>query len=219
MIDIAFFRRLIKSNKADLVVCVGTFFATLTISLQYAVFLGIFLNLALYLRRASDLYMTEMVRAPGDNDGFIERPIREDPEGKDVMFLQVEGNLFFAAADDLRDRFNDLLSREVRVVILRLKRSHMVDATIMHVIEQFTKQLADQGRHLVLCGVRPRMFDRMSEFGLIASLGRDNVFVSDDTPFSSAKQAVLRARQLVGDVDSGSLRPGDVVLPGVQTVD
>ena len=210
LIDLAFFRRLIKSNKADLVVCAGTFLATLTISLQYAVFLGIFLNLALYLRRASDLCMTEMVRAPGDSDGFIERPIREDPEGKDVMFLQVEGNLFFAAADDLRDRFNDLLARDVKVVILRLKRSHMVDATIMYVIELFAKQLHDAGRHLVLCGVRPRMFDRMTEFGLTDALGRDNVFVSDDTPFSSAKQAVLRARELVGDVDPASLQPRDI---------
>lgn len=211
LMDFDYVRRIAKSNPADLLVCVGTFAATLTLSLEIAVFVGIFLTIALYLQRARQLYITEMVRTPGVASGFIERPLRDNkPQGmcdtaqetpdetdRAIVFLQVEGNLFFAAADDLQDRFNELVASEAKVVILRLKRTHLVDATIMHVIEQFARQLRVGDRHLVLCGLRQRMYDRMVEYGLVADLGEENVLVSGDEPFRSAKAAVERAHLLV----------------------
>ncbi|MEM9419466.1 MAG: SulP family inorganic anion transporter [Planctomycetota bacterium] len=211
LIDFDYVKRIAKSNPADHLVCIGTFVATLTLSLEIAVFVGIFLTIALYLQRARQLYITEMVRTPGVASGFIERPLKGDKpqsicgEGeadhdadRDIVFLQVEGNLFFAAADDLQDRFNDLLASNAQAVILRLKRTHMVDATIMHVIEQFNRQMRKTNRHVILCGLRPRMYDRMREYGLVDDLGEANVIVSDNEPFSAAKAAVERARLLVG---------------------
>jgi SulP family sulfate permease len=221
LIDFDYVKRIAKSNPADLLVCVGTFAATLTISLEIAVFVGVFLTLALYLQRARQLYITEMVRTPGNASGFIERSLgprgpqglEEDDAQQDrcgpVVFLQVEGNLFFAAADDLQDRFNELLASETRAVILRLKRTHLVDATIMHVIEQFAHQMQDTGRHLILCGVRPRMYDRMIDYGLIEDIGKENVFVTGDEPFRAAKNAVERARQLT----QSSAQPGPAETP------
>ncbi len=212
LIDFDYVKRIAKSNPADLLVCVGTFAATLTLSLEIAVFVGIFLTISLYLQRARQLYITEMVRTPGVASGFIERPLRPDrpqslsgddghadPDDQDrgIVFLQVEGNLFFAAADDLQDRFNSLLASDARVVILRLKRTHLVDATIMHVIEQFNRQMKQTDRHLILCGVRPRMYDRMKDYGLVADLGEGHIFVSDNEPFRSAKDAVEQARALL----------------------
>ena len=213
LIDLDYLRRIARSNPADLLVCVGTFAATLTLALEMAVFVGVFLTIALYLQRARQLYITEMIRTPGVPSGFIERPLRSDkPRGmcdtsqddpvdadRRIVFLQVEGNLFFAAADDLQDRLNELLASEARAVILRLKRTHMVDATIMHVIEQFARQMRSDGRHLILTGLRPRMCDRMRDYGLVADIGEGNVFVSNDEPFRAAKAAVERARALVAD--------------------
>ena len=211
LIDFEYVARIAKSNPADLLVCVGTFVATLTLSLEIAVFVGIFLTIALYLQRARQLYITEIVRTPGVASGFIERPLRDNkPQGmcdtarespdetdRAIVFLQVEGNLFFAAADDLQDRFNDLVASDAKAVILRLKRTHLVDATVMHVVEQFARQLREGNRHLVLCGLRQRMYDRMAAYGLVNDLGPENVLISGDEPFRSAKAAVERARTLV----------------------
>ena len=224
LIDFDYLRRIAKSNPADLLVCVGTFAATLTLALEMAVFVGIFLTLALYLQRARQLYITEMIRTPGVASGFIERPLHsskpqglcdtdsDDPVDADrsIVFLQVEGNLFFAAADDLQDRLNDLLASDARVVILRLKRTHLVDATIMHVIEQFARQMREDDRTLILTGLRPRMFDRMRDYGLVSDLGEENVFISNNEPFRAAKAAVERARAIVaGDGEARQMEDVD----------
>ncbi len=203
LVDLGYVRKLTRSNRADLWVCVATFAATLALPLEIAVFTGVFLTLALYLRRARQLYITEMVS--GDDSrhpaGWTERPLRANVAcnpHRAVSFLQIEGNLFFASADDLQDRFIRVLAqKEIRVLILRLKRTHMVDATVMHTLEAFARQMRGEGRHLILCGLRPRMCERMIAYGLDGVIGRENLIVSGEQPFDAARAAVKRAHTLV----------------------
>ncbi|MEM8783589.1 MAG: SulP family inorganic anion transporter, partial [Planctomycetota bacterium] len=200
LIDWRYARRLVRSNHADLAVCIGTFLATITISLELAVFVGVFLNIALYLRRARQVFVMEMLRDDGSPTGLIERPLRRDDRQADgsIVFLQLEGNLFFAAADELQDRFAQVMHGGAKAVILRLKRTHMVDASVMHVIEQFAEQMHQRGAHVLLCGVRPRMKQRMDEFGLTGVLQEDHIFTTGNDLFASAKAAITRAKELTG---------------------
>ena len=200
LIDWRYCFRLARGNRADLMVCLGTFLATLTVPLDYAVFVGVFLNIALYLQRARQVYVTELVRdprAPNDRTAFVERAVRTVGGGR-VRFLQLEGNLFFAAADELQDRFRALVGGPAELVILRLKRTHMLDATVMRVIEQFALRMREKDGHVLLCGVRPRMAKRMEGFGLIEVIGEQNVFLADEAVFGSARRALRRAEEIMG---------------------
>jgi len=195
LIDVPFFRRAAASSRADLLVCVGTLVATLLLPLKYAVFLGIALNIALYLRRASQLQVQEMVPTPAGP--FLERPLGARSGDKAVVFLQMEGDLFFALADELDDRLTALTYSPVRVVILRLKRTHSIDATVLGVLERFARQMQQRGKHVVFCGIRPDLMHRLERFGLVAVIGPDNVFETSYGIFTSAKAALHRAKQLI----------------------
>jgi len=115
------------------------------------------------------------------------------------MFLQMEGDLFFAVADELTDRLSRLArSANLRVVILRLKRTHSIDTTILHVLEQFTQQMHAHDRYVILCGVKPELMTMLERSGLVALIGRKNVFETGFGIFTSAKHALVRARELIG---------------------
>ena len=58
-------------------------------------------NLALYLRRASRLHMAEMVQTP--TGPFEEIPLCDHFGKHKIMFLQVEGDLFFGVAGELQE--------------------------------------------------------------------------------------------------------------------
>jgi len=197
LIDVRYFVRAAVSSRADLLVCVGTLGATLFLPLKYAVFLGIALNIAFYLRRASQLQVQEMVQTAAGP--FLERPLHARSGEKPVVFLQVEGSLFFALADELDERFTALLNSPVRVVVLRLKRTHSIDATVLGVLDRFVRQMHDRDKHIVLCGVRPELMQRLEAFGIIGLIGKDNVFETSYGVFTSAKAALNRAKQLVHD--------------------
>lgn len=196
LIDWPTLRRIGRTSRGDLAVAVVTFAATLLAPLEYAVFIGIFLNIALYLRRASKLHLAEVVPTAGGP--FLERPILDRSGERQVVFLQLEGELFFGVADELQDQLAAVQRSGARVVILRLKRTHSIDATVLHVLETFAAEMRRRGGHVLLCGVRDELMRRLKGYGLIDQLGRENVFAASIGVWSSAKRALKRARELVG---------------------
>jgi SulP family sulfate permease len=208
LIDVGYFRRILRSRRADAAVFAATLLATLLAPLEFAIFIGIFLNLGLYVRQSSRLHMAEMVQSPSGR--FMETPIADRRGEKPVVLVQVEGELFFGVADDMRDRLDALYHSEARVVILRLRRTHSIDSTVLAVLEQFVRQMQAAQRHVLLCGVRNDLMRVIRDYGLLEVVGRDNVFRSSEGVFGSVRQAVERARQLVGrSIDADALRLDD----------
>lgn len=196
LIDFRSIHRMVRANRYDTIVCLITFLSAILLPLSYAIYVGIFLNLALYLHQASRLHIAEMVQASGGI--FLERPLHDRHGEQRVVFLQVEGDLFFGVADELQERLGALVNSPVRVVILRLKRTHSIDATALSVFEQFAQRMKSRGAHVILCGVKPELIHTMTAYGLVDVLGKENVFATGIGVFTSAKRALARAKQLVG---------------------
>lgn len=197
LVDWRYFVQVVRCSKEDALVCLVTFVATLVIPLEFAIFVGIFLNIGLYLRTASKLHLAEMVQMPAGGR-FMERPLSDRIGGKPVVVLQVEGDLFFGLADELQDRLGLLATSDVRVVIFRLRRTHSVDATVVQVLSRFVSQMTRRGRHVILCGLATPLKGTLRAYGLVDLIGRENVFVVGDGVFASVRQAVDRAKHLVG---------------------
>lgn len=197
LIDWRAFVRMARASRPDAIVCAITFSSTLLLPLAYAIYVGIFLNLALYLRRTSQIHMAEMVQAP--SGPFIERPIETRRGDRKVMFISIEGDLFFGLADQLESRLHAIADSGVRVVIIRLKRTLSVDATILSVFERFCLEMQSHGGHVILCGLKPELLETVRAYGLAKVIGEDNLFETGFGVFTSAKRALTRARQLVGE--------------------
>lgn len=212
LVDWRYMLRIARTNPADAGVCFTTFAATLLVPLEFAIYVGVFLNIGLYLRQASRLHIAEMVRSPGGP--FVERPIADRRGGASVMFLQLEGDLFFGVADELQDRLTRLANSEVRVIVLRLKRTLSLDSTVLGVLQQFAMTMKERDKHVVLCGVKEETVRRMQAFGLVDAIGQENVFQTQYGVFTSAKQALARARHLVGQsIDTSGLSNEDLEEP------
>jgi len=182
----------------------------LLIPLQYAVFVGVFLNVLFHLRTSSRLHIAEMVQT--ESGGFLERPIFTRGGERSIVFVQLEGDLFFAVADQLQEQLGALRRAGVRIVILRLKRTHSMDATVLDVLEEFARDIQRSGGHLLLCGVRPAVMETIRRFGLADAIGRENIFPAGEKAFTSAQRAVRRARELLNrSIDTSQLRPSDLV--------
>jgi SulP family sulfate permease len=196
LIDWHHLRLVLRSSRSDTLVCLVTLLATLLLPLEYAVFAGIFLNIGLYLRVASRLHLVQMV--PTSSGPFLERPLHVEGTANEAIFLQMEGELFFGVADELGDQLARISRSDVKLVILRLKRTHSIDATVLGVLEQFFRDIRSRGGYVLLCGLRPVLTHRLRTFGLIDLLGEDNVFQAAPGIFTSAKQALARARTILG---------------------
>jgi len=197
LIDVRALARIGRTSRGELAVAGVTFLSALVVPLSYAIYVGIFLSLALYLRQAGKLRAIEMV--PTASGAFVERDLSELSGADDVLLLQLEGDLFFGVADELADRLAGLVEAPVKAVVVRLKRTHVIDATVMTVLERFIHDMHERARFVVLCGLQPRMLASLEAFGLVEQLGADNLFETSQGIFESTTRALARANTLIGN--------------------
>ncbi|MCZ6672140.1 MAG: SulP family inorganic anion transporter, partial [Verrucomicrobia bacterium] len=112
-----------KSSKHSRMVLFGTLSSTLVFPLEYAIFVGVTLSLVILLRVTGETDLTQLV--PRSDSGYDEVPFnRAAPSA--VVTVNMEGDLYFAAAEDLDYKMLNCLTSKTRVVILRMKRLRAV---------------------------------------------------------------------------------------------
>ncbi len=196
LVDMPNIVRVIRTSRSDGLVLVATFLSALLLPLAYAIYFGIFLNIAIYLRQAGQLHLAELVETA--DGAFHERTYELTGESaQDVLFLQIDGSLFFAVVDDLSDRLDAIVKSKVQVVVLRFKRVHHIDANALFALERFVEAMHGSGGHVILCGIRPELAKRMDSFGATKLIGEANIFLESDNLHEGAKQALARARTII----------------------
>jgi len=199
LVDWRYILRVLRSNRADAGVLLCTLLVACTAPLQFAILFGVLLNIGLFIRTASRLHLNEFVPVER-SDLFIERELPGSAPNR-IVFLQLEGDLFFGLADELKTRLTHLVNGKQRTVVLRLRRTHSVDSTILHVFEEFAREIMSKSGHLILCGVQPELRQVLENYGLIDLIGAENCFgVTGTGLFESVKQAIAHARRLSGEL-------------------
>jgi SulP family sulfate permease len=187
-------RRAIRT-RGDAAVMVATFVATLWIDLVQALYLGVFLSLALLVRRAGRLQMMEIVRAGGER--FREIPLDERSGTTPAVLLHLEGDLNFAVASELSDRMTEIAERGARVLVLRLKRARHLDATVLEALRQTFAGMRARGITVVLCGLTDEVAALLEASELAAVLGPEGLLRAGPRLFEGFERALLRTRKLL----------------------
>ena len=193
------------ATRSDALAFSATFAAALLLPLADAIYVGVGVSLALFLKRARVPRVVELVY--DEKNGFREVADEDDRPCPEVAIVHVEGPLFFGAADFLEDKCLKVASRpEVQVVILRLKRTAALDATTLLALGNLSAAMKRQDKLLIISGATPEVEELLHRVHLIDVLGRENVFVAHATILESTKQALDRALDYVKEKQSTAPR-------------
>src|SRR5690606_17137004 len=138
-------------------VLVATFGAVLfSQHLENALYLGVGISIFYALRRAEGFKLR--VLAIGDDGSLNESPEARPSETGDITVLNLQGELFFAAAEELQQELRRMLDHNTRFLVLRVQEAYNVDATTAEAIAHIAIEARVHGGRLILCGVRPGMY-------------------------------------------------------------
>ncbi|MCB9877529.1 MAG: STAS domain-containing protein [Planctomycetes bacterium] len=179
-----------QSGRNSQIVLVGTLVSTLVLPLQTAIYVGVGLSLFVILRATGRTDLTQLVSRP-DGD-FDEVPMRSAPPSP-VVTINMSGDIYFAAAEDLDTELLSALTPETRVVVLRMKRLRAAGSTAMAMLEQFYALLHERRVYLVVCGIGKDLEKLLTKTGLRRRIGEENIFYSDSRMFQSTWLAIARA--------------------------
>lgn len=195
----------LRGGLGDTAAFLATLIGAWTLDLDKAIYLGVLISIALFLRRARLLTVRELAVdaddhlreatssiAPDDDElPALAAGFRTCPQ---IRVLHVEGSLFFGAASELQGTLDEALADpRLEVLVVRLKRCQGLDVTTAEVLRSTSERMRAGGRHLVLVGMRPKVMERMEAVGLVASLGRDHVFPTEPGWFVAMDHALERS--------------------------
>lgn len=193
MISIPRVRFVWRSGAASRWAMVATFASTMVLPLQYSVYVGVVLSLALYVHESSHIRM--VCWEPAGNGLFREVPVPQRLPSNTVTILSVQGNLFFAAMRELQTRLPSPIGAQNAVVILRLRGDALLAGTGVSMLLAYADQLHAEGGKLILSGVGEQVMQTLIRTGALTRIGPENVFLAEDILLLSTTRALTYANQ------------------------
>ena len=193
MAEIHTFKHLLTGPKQDRAVLLITFILTVLIDLVVAVEVGVVLASLLFIGRMAQVSNVEAISREFSGETPEEQPnrsryLRHIPDNVEVFDIQ--GPFFFGAVEQFKDRVFSSLEPDMNYVLLRMRLVPTLDASGLHVLEDFLAYCRKHGITLLLCGVQPlplKVIRRDSVF--INELGEDKICEDIDA-------ALLRIQEL-----------------------
>lgn len=142
--------------RADFAAALAALLGVLLFDTLPGLVIGVVLSLVLLLYRASQPHLARLGRAAGDADLWLDRDRHPDVDvPDDVVVVRLEGGLFFADADHVRDHLLALAApddddRVPRGIVLDARTVPFVDVTATRMLEALDQTLRGAGSALVI---------------------------------------------------------------------
>ncbi|MCP8686204.1 SulP family inorganic anion transporter [Marinobacterium sedimentorum] len=199
LIDFHHIRQIIKSSRNEAIVLLVTFMSTLFIELEFAIYIGVFLSLGIYLRRTSRPTVMEVAPIqdhPRRQIKNIQRyALQQCPQ---LKIIRIDGSLFFGAIDHIQQRIRALThegSGTKRVLIIG-KGINFIDIAGAEMLIQEARRLQQRGGKLMFSSIKGTLMDELRANGYLEKIGEELFF---DSPEAALADSVVALDQDVCD--------------------
>ncbi len=185
-----------QSSVKSRVVMVITFISTLVLPLEYAIYLGVLTTILIYLGESSHVNLSYIIE---DETGeFIELPLEQvNSTEPRICIINIEGDLYFAAIEDLQNQIDIILNTRIKVLILRFRRAHLLASTGIMALDRLIKTAKDRGMEVLFCGLHEEVMEPLEGAGIKDSIGKANFFLANKKLFNSTHKALEKAREIL----------------------
>lgn len=208
LIDLQRIRYIARASGYDGILVLVTAAATLAVGVEFSILLGVVVSALLFIPRAARLTVRELVVT---EERVVRERVPSDPPARSIAVYDLEGELFFGAANELErhleEAFDAAHERGIRHVVLRVKRVRAPDAVCFERLEHALRDAQQRGLTLLLAGIRPDLLRGIERLHFERWLPREHWFPEEDTEFSATLKAARRAYELAGQA-----RPTEAVV-------
>ena len=186
LVDVAYIRRTLGTNRDDAMVLGVTFAATLLLDLEVAILAGVAASLVAYLYRSSRPTLRSLIPDPRHADrrmAEVEPGLQECPQAK---ILRIEGSIYFGAVSHVEDYFDALRKErpEQKHLLLMSKSINTIDMSGADLIGRETRRRLADGGAVYLYIPRKPVIATLQRGGYMKDIGTDRVYRSKSEAFS-----------------------------------
>lgn len=179
LIDLRRVRTIIGTSKRETAVLATTFFATLFVELEFAIYVGVMLSLVIYLMRTSRPGIVSRVPDP-DNPGRHFATDPELPECPQLKIVRVDGSLFFGAIGHVQQSLRNLYARNPgqKHLLIIGNGINFIDISGADMLAREARERRDLGGALYLAKIKDEVYSYLQRGGFTNEIGRENIFAT-----------------------------------------
>lgn len=192
LIDFGSIRHILSSSRSEAVILLVTLFSTLLVELEFAIYIGVMLSLAIYLRRTSQPRVTLVAPLQEGERRHIRNiqryALEECPQMK---IIRVDGSLFFGAVDHVQQEIRRLTApgSGVNHILLIGKGINFIDVAGVEMLHQEINRLHMMSGDILFSSLKGTVMDELKRTGAIKLLGEQRFH---DTPSSAIAELIPR---------------------------
>ncbi len=180
LIDLKHIREILKSSRAETLVLLTTFLGTLFFQIEFAIYTGVLLSLAIYLTRTAHPHVTVLAPDPVDArrrfGDVAERGLAECPQ---LKIVRVNGTLFFGAANHVSEVLEAVDADAPRHLLIIGHGINFIDVSGAMLLVQENQRRLAMDKRLYLCRINRDVHDFLAHGEFIQHIGRNRFFTTE----------------------------------------
>lgn len=194
MIDIDEINELLKATRADTLIFILTFIATISSPrIEYAVYFGVLLSILSVLKDSSEANVGHLKYDEETNSKIVETA-PEDISDNEYIILDLVGDFTFSAADSFKYKLDDV-SDAAEGYIVRVRNIDNMDITSINELKKFIKEVQSKEGEVLISGLNDSKYEILKNLGIIQLVGEEKTFFENDKILSSTLDAVEQAEK------------------------
>ncbi len=185
-------KSIMQSGWSAIIGFMVTLLSVIFFSIPVAVLTGILLSILFnFVASANDVKVEHLVRT--EEGKYLEKEVPSQLPSNDPIVITASGHLFFAGANTLETELPAVGDAENPVVILRLRGSNQMGATLINVLDKYAEELEENGGKLYISGLNDNQIRLLEASGKLEEHTEANWFKESDTLMASTEEAFQAA--------------------------
>ncbi|MDH5368972.1 MAG: SulP family inorganic anion transporter [Gammaproteobacteria bacterium] len=180
LVDLHHIKEIIKYSRSETSVLLTTFFATLFLELEFAIYLGVLLSLVIFLARTSTPEIVTLAPDVDDNAGkkklinINKKPLNQCPQ---LKIIRIDMSIYFGSINYIQNRLHHLIEQEkVKHILIIGTGINFIDLSGAEALVTDAKRLKQIGGGIYFAELKANVYEYISKNCFVAKIGNVNFF-------------------------------------------
>lgn len=180
LIDFHHIKQTLTFSKSETTILLTTFFATLFLELEFAIYLGVLLSLVLFLAKTSTPYIPTLSVDPAvdfDKRKLIDiqqKPLKQCPQ---LKIIRIDMSVYFGSINHIQKRITKIADSErIYHILIVASGINFIDLAGAEALVSENNRLKEHNGGLYFVGLKSSVYEFAAKSCFIKNIGNDHFF-------------------------------------------